>query len=220
MGMTNNGLSYWQADTESEPLLELTIGDLLDRRADEIPAQEAVVYSCYPEFSGALDIRWSYAVFRERVNAVARGLMALGLQKGEHIAVWAANLPEWVLLEFAAAKAGLILVTVNPVYRATELEYVLKQGDVVALFFMARVRDHDCLATIRSMITPGAKNGEVSSERLPALRFVNLVGAPPPGMLEQNEWRPTLFSEMVVSGQAVSKQALHERQASVKPTEP
>ena len=67
MGMTNDGLSYWQADTESEPLLEFTIGDLLDRRADEIPAQEAVVYSCYPEFSGALDIRWSYAVFRERV---------------------------------------------------------------------------------------------------------------------------------------------------------
>ena len=99
MGMTNDGLSYWQADTDSEPLFELTIGDLLDRRADEIPAQEAVVYSCYPEFSGALDIRWSYAVFRERVNAVARGLMALGLQKGEHIAVWAANLPEWVLLE-------------------------------------------------------------------------------------------------------------------------
>jgi fatty-acyl-CoA synthase len=220
MGMTNDGLSYWQAETEGIELLETTIGDLLDSHADEIPEQEAVVYSCYPEFGGALDIRWSYSEFRKRVNAVARGLMELGLQKGEHIAVWAANLPEWVLLEFAAAKAGLILVTVNPVYRATELEYVLKQGDVVALFFMARVRDHDCLATIRSMITPGAKNGEVSSDRLPALRYVNLIGAPPPGMLEQKEWRPTLFREMVAGGQAVSEELLCERQASVKPTEP
>jgi len=220
MGMINDNLSYWQAETEGIELLETTIGDLLDSHADEIPLQEAIVYSCYPEFGGALDIRWSYAEFRERVNAVARGLMALGLQKGEHIAVWAANLPEWVLLEFAAAKAGLILVTVNPVYRATELEYVLKQGDVVALFFMARVRDHDCLATIRSMIIPGAKNGEVSSERLPALRYVNLIGVPTPGMLEQNEWRPTLFREMVAGGQAVSEESLHERQVSVKPTEP
>jgi len=220
MGMTNDGLSYWQAETEGLELLETTLGDLLDSRADEIPAQEAVVYSCYPEFAGALDIRWSYAEFRERVNAVARGLMALGLQKGEHIAAWAANLPEWVLLEFAAAKAGLVLVTVNPVYRAAELEYVLKQGDVVALFFMARVRDHDCLATVRSMITPGAKNGEVSSERLPMLRYVSLMGPPPAGLLEQEGWRPALFREMVVDGASVSVDALRERQASVKPTDP
>ena len=220
MGMINDGLSYWQAETEGLELLETTLGDLLDSRAEEIPAQEAVVYSCYPEFGGALDIRWSYAEFRERVNAVARGLMALGLQKGEHIAVWAANLPEWVLLEFAAAKAGLVLVTVNPVYRAAELEYVLKQGDVVALFFMARVRDHDCLATVRSMITPGAKNGEVSGERLPMLRYVSLMGAPPAGLLEQEGWRPTLFREMVISGATVSPEELRERQTSVKPAEP
>jgi fatty-acyl-CoA synthase len=220
MGITNDGLSYWQAESEGRVLLETTIGDILDKHADEIPEQEAVVYSCYPEFGGALDIRWSYAEFRERVNTVARGLIALGLQKGEHIAVWAANLPEWVLLEFAAAKVGLVLVTVNPVYRQNELEYVLKQGDVAALFFMARVRDHDCLATIHSLVTPGAKNGEVSSERLPALRYVNLIGAPPPGMLEQDEWRPALFREIVAGGQAVSKEALSARQASVKPTEP
>jgi len=84
MGMTTDGLSYWQAESEGIELLETTLGDMLDSRADELAAQEAVVYSCYPEFGGALDIRWSYAEFRERVNAVARGLMALGLQKGVH----------------------------------------------------------------------------------------------------------------------------------------
>jgi fatty-acyl-CoA synthase len=220
MGMTKDGLSYWQADTGGINLLDTTLGDLLDSRAGEIPGREAVVYSCYPEFGGALDIRWNYAEYRARVDAVARGLMALGLQKGDHIAVWAANLPEWLLLEFATAKAGLVLVTVNPVYRAAELEYVLKQGDVKALFFMAQVRDHNCLATVRSMVTPGEKNGEVRSERLPVLRYVCLMGMPPRGLLEQKEWRPSMFGEMVASGAAVSEEALRERQASVRPSDP
>src|SRR5438876_4502135 len=174
MSITNDGLSYWQAESEGIDLLDTTIGDLLDRRAEELPTQEAIVYSCYPEFGGALDIRWTYQEYRERANAVARGLMALGLNEGDHIAVWAANLPEWLLLELGAAKAGIVLVTINPAFRAAELEYVLKQGDVSALFFMARIRDHDCLATVYSMVTPGTSNGEVSSERLPMLRYVNL----------------------------------------------
>src|SRR5713226_5509188 len=220
MGMTNDGLSYWQAETSGEPLLEITIGDLLDRRAGELPTREAIVYSCYPDFGGALDIRWTYQQYRERANAVARGLMALGLNKGDHIAVWVANLPEWLLLQMGAAKAGLVLVTVNPAYRAQELEYVLKQGDVVALFFMARVRDHDCLATVRSMITPGTHSGEVSSERLPMLRYTCLVGAPPAGMSGHLDWRPAFFREMVAGGTQVSIDALNERQNSVKPTDP
>jgi fatty-acyl-CoA synthase len=220
MGMTNDGLSYWQAESDGVELLEMTIGDLLDRRADEIPTQEALVYSCYPEFGGALDIRWTYQEYRERVDAVARGLMALGLNKGDHIAVWAVNLPEWPLLQLAAFKAGLVLITVNPVLRAREVEYILKQGDARALFFMARIRDHDCLATVRSVTAPAARNGEVTSEILPLLRYVSLLGAPPSGLLEQEGWRPTLFSEMIAGGAQVSLDALRERQASVKPTDP
>src|SRR5438270_7026734 len=178
MSITNDGLSYWQAESEGIDLLDTTIGDLLDRRANELPTQEAVVYSCYPEFGEALNIRWTYQEYRERANQVARGLMALGLNKGDHIAVWAANLPEWLLLEMAAAKTGLVLVTVNPVLRAQEVEYILKQGDVQALFFMTRIRDHDCLATVRAMTTPGNQHGAVSSERLPMLRYVCLLGVP------------------------------------------
>src|SRR5574340_1452391 len=146
MVMTHDGLSYWQAEADGIELFEMTPADCLDRQAERIPTQEALVYSCYPEFGGALDIRWNFAEYRERVNAVARGLMALGFQKGEHIDVWAVNLPEWPLLELAASKAGLVLITVNPVLRAHEVEYILKQGDAAGLFFMAKVRDHDCLA--------------------------------------------------------------------------
>src|SRR5579883_2649063 len=217
MGMTNDGLSHWLAE-ESFPLLETTVGDLLDQRAREMPDKPAVVYSGYPEFGGLLDIHWSYAGYRSRADTVAQGLMALGLHKGDHIAVWAANLPEWLLLQMAAAKAGLVLVTVNPALQAREVEYILKQGDIQALFFMARVRDHDCLATIRAMITPGERNGELSGgERLPYLRYACLLGAAPAGLLEQEGWRPTLFSEMVAGGSSISEDELRERQASVTP---
>jgi len=122
MGMMNNGLSYWQAETEGTDLLDLTMGDLLDQRAEEIPSQEAIVYSCYPEFGDALNIRWTYLDYRYRANAVAKGLLALGLQKGDHIAILAANMPDWPLLMMAAAKAGLVLVTINPLLRAAEIE--------------------------------------------------------------------------------------------------
>ena len=132
MGMTTDGLSYWQAESEGIDLLDTTIGDLLDRRTTELPTQEAVVYSCYPEFGDALNIRWTYQDYRERANAVAKGLLALGLSKGDHIAVLAANLPEWPLLMLGAAKAGLVLVTINPVLQAAEVEYILKQGGVRA----------------------------------------------------------------------------------------
>jgi fatty-acyl-CoA synthase len=220
MGMSNNGLSYWQPESGGIPLLEISIGDLLDHRAEEIPNQEAIVYSCYPEFGGALDIRWTYHEYRERVNAIERGLIALKLNKGDHIAVWAANLPEWPLLELAAFKAGLVLITINPVLRAHEVEYILKQGDVMALFFMARIRDHDCLATMRSLTTPGAKNGEVTSDVLPKLRYMSLLGAPPAGLVEEEGWRLTLFREMIAEGTQVSVDALRERQASVKPVDP
>src|SRR4249920_3602899 len=107
MGITKDGLSYWQAETEGIHLLDMTIGDLFDRQADELATQEAIVYSCYPEFGDALNIRWTYQDYRDQANAVAKGLLALGLAKGVHIAVWAANVPQSPILMMAAAKAGL-----------------------------------------------------------------------------------------------------------------
>ena len=106
MGMTTDSLSYWQAETEGIELLDITMGNLLDQRVEELPSQEAIVYSCYPEFGDALNIRWTYQDYRDRANAIAKGLMALGLNKGDHIAVLAANLPEWPLLMMGRPKLG------------------------------------------------------------------------------------------------------------------
>ena len=113
-----------------------------------------------------------------------------------------------------------MLVTINPLLQAAEIEYILKQGDVRALFFMARVRDYDHLATVQSLTTPGPQNGEVTSERLPLLRYVSLMGMPPAGLLEQEGWRPALFCEMIGGGAAISDEMLAERQASVIPSDP
>ena len=219
MGMMNNGLSYWQAETEGIDLLDLTLGDLLDQRAEEHPLHEAIVYSCYPEFGDALSIRWTYQDYRNRANAVAKGLLALGLQQGDHIAILAANVPDWPLLLMAAAKAGLVLVTINPLLCAAEIEYILKQGDVRALFFMARVRDYDHLATIRALTIPGSKYGEVTSERFPLLRYVSLLGMPPTGLMQEG-WRPTLLHEVITAGTQLSDTAVTERQASVSLSDP
>jgi fatty-acyl-CoA synthase len=220
MGMMNNGLSYWQADTEGVDLLDLTLGDLLDQRAEGSPSQEAIVYSCYPEFGVALDIRWSYRDYRDRANAVAKGLLALGLEKGDHVAILAANVPDWPLLLMAAAKVGVVLVTINPLLRAAEIAYILEQGDVRALFFMAHVRDYDHLATVLALTTPGSKHGEVASERFPLLRHVSLLGMPPDGLVQQEGWRPTLLREVITAGSQVSDSKLAGRQASVSPSDP
>jgi len=220
MSMTNNGLSYWQAESEGINLFDTTIGDFFDRRAAEFPEMEAIVYSCYPEFGDALNTRWTYQEYRDRANAVAKGLLALGLKKGDHIAVLATNLPEWPLLMMAAAKAGLVLVTVNPVLREAEIEYILRQGDVQVLFFMERVRDYDHLATIQSLITPGSHNGEVTSERLSQLRYVCLMGITPASLLEEEGWRPALLGEVIAAGTAVSDETLAQRQTSVRPPDP
>ncbi len=220
MSMTNDGLSHWQAESEESELLDITIGDLLDCQAEVCSDGDALVYSCYPEFGEEFDIRWTYQDYQERTNAVAKGLLALGLGKGDHIAIWAANLPQWPLLQMAAAKAGLVLVTINPVLRATEVEYILKQGDIRVLFCMARIRDHNCLATIRSFITSGNRQGKVTSERIPLLRSVCLLGTPPGDRPQYEDWCPLPFDEMVLSGEHISDATLGERQASVRSCDP
>jgi fatty-acyl-CoA synthase len=127
--------SYWPADT-SDPVLETTVGGVLRPAADVVPDAPAMLAGV--PGPGARR-RWTYAELLADAEQAARAL-AGRFAPGEHVAVWAPNLPEWVILEYAAALAGLVLVTVNPAYRPAELAYVLNQSGAAGLFLVPEFR--------------------------------------------------------------------------------
>jgi len=97
-----------------------TLGRVLEAQVARHPDKEFMVY---PD----RNLRFTYAEFDRRVNALAKGLLAIGLVKGDHLGIWATNVPDWLTLLFAAAKVGVVSVTVNTAYRSHELEYLVKQ---------------------------------------------------------------------------------------------
>ena len=123
--MTDTINSY-VCGTANAPLLGDTIGRCLDQAAARWGDREALV-------SPSHDVRWTWKEFAERVDALAAGFLALGLERGARIGVWSLNRPEWTLTQFAAAKAGLILVTINPAYRLSELEFALAKVGCAAI---------------------------------------------------------------------------------------
>ena len=117
-----------------ESLIEITMGDLLDETAKRFPNNDAVVYTDRP-------YRRTYAEFAAETDLVARGLMALGIKRGDKVAIWATNHQQWLLTMFATAKIGAIMVTVNTAYRNFEVEYLLRQSDSCTLIMMEQYRD-------------------------------------------------------------------------------
>ena len=123
----------------------LTVGGLLDLVAGRRPEDEALVYA-------DRNLRYTYTEFKEVVENCARSLMALGIDKGDHVAVWGQNVPEWVTLQFATGKVGAVLVTINPAYKSHELKYVLEQSDAAALFLTEGVGDADFLQILQGAV--------------------------------------------------------------------
>lgn len=205
--------AIWQAESFGFDLLDITIGDLLDRQAEQFGDHEALVYSAYDDMG--LNLRLSYRQFRDTVNKLAKGLLALGIEKGEHVAVWMPNLPQWIFLQMALAKVGAVIVTTNTAYRQSELEYVLRQGDITTLFFVEEVRGNQYLESLNNII-PELREIEnpaqtaVKSTALPRFKRAVLVGKTKhPGIM--------LYDEVVQLGESISDEALAARQASVKP---
>jgi fatty-acyl-CoA synthase len=206
------GLANWEAEEFGVELIDLTVGDLLDLRANEIPDKEAIVYN-YPE--SGLELRLNYRQYNEVVNRLAKGLMALGVEKGDHIAVWATNVPEWIFLEMALAKIGAVLVTVNTNYKADEIEYVLRQGDIRLLFMIDGFRNNSYLESIYSILPEirdihDPLDQDIRNGKLPELRKVVLINsAAKPGMLS--------YSQVLDLSEKVTDEELKARQASVSP---
>ncbi|MEL4071030.1 AMP-binding protein [Ochrobactrum sp. GPK 3] len=148
-----------------------TIGNHLDRIAEQHPDRPAVVVRHQ-------NIRLTYAELNARVDALAAGLLAIGLRPGERVGIWSPNNLEWILTQFATAKAGLILVNINPAYRAHELEYVLAKVECSALILAPSLKTSNYLDILRSIVPEldSARPGHLVSARLPALRSVIRLG--------------------------------------------
>lgn len=182
---------------------QITVGDLLDSLAGRYPHNEALVY---PD----RDLRYTYRQFQYECNRVAKSLIALGIKRGEHIAILAPNVPEWVMIQFAAAKMGAVLVTVNTNYKVFELEYLLRQSDATTLIFSGGIKDSNYLDMVCELCPElrDSMPGRLNSKKLPMLKNFVLI---------DDEKGNGLFtwSEMLEMGEGVSDEELMARQFSL-----
>jgi fatty-acyl-CoA synthase len=184
-------------------LMGETIGAMLNRIATQYPDNEALV-------SVHQNIRWTYREFLLQVNSLARGLMALGVERGDRVAIWAMNYAEWTLTQFATAKIGAILVNINPDYRVFELEYALKQAEVSTLIVQGRFKTSDYVGMVYEACPEAieARPGRVSSEKFPFLRNIIFMGdIPYNGMFS--------WDEVLQKGEAISPDELEEREETL-----
>jgi fatty-acyl-CoA synthase len=173
------------------PLIGETIGAYLDAVATRFGASEALVIPHQ-------DVRWTYDEFNQRTTNLAAGLLRLGLQPGDRIGIWSQNRAEWVLTQFATARAGLIMVNINPAYRRSELEYVLDKVDCSALILAPSFKSSDYIAMLQDVVPElhHASPGALHSERLPNLRHVIRLGADQtPGMFNFDELSASLGAD-------------------------
>ncbi|UPG94181.1 AMP-binding protein [Luteibacter aegosomatissinici] len=174
--MENSAPSYVNG-ASATPLLGETVGALLDRVAATWPERPALVVR-------QQNIRWSYREFHAEVERVAAGLLALGLAPGDRVGIWAPNRAEWVVAQFAAPKAGLILVNINPAYRSHELAYSLNKVGCRALILPRAFKTSRYLDILQGLAPelPGSAPGGLRAAALPDLRHVILLDdAPAPG---------------------------------------
>ncbi|NMB77628.1 MAG: AMP-binding protein, partial [Methanomicrobiales archaeon] len=164
----------YSSGTSTFPLMGMTIGEMVNSIAEKYPDTDAVV-------SMHQNIRWTYAEFNRRVNEVARGLMGMGVAKGDRVGIWAMNHAEWILVQFATSKIGAIMVNINPAYRTYELEYALKQSEVSTLFIQGRFKTSDYIGMFYEACPEAyeSKHGKIASEKFPYLKNVIFIGNTP-----------------------------------------
>src|ERR1700729_2472386 len=149
------------------PLIGETIGQFFDAVSDKHADRPALVVRHQK-------VRLTYGELRHEVDKLAAGLLTLGLQPGDRIGIWSPNNSEWVFTQFATAKAGLILVNINPAYRTVELEFALNKVGCKGLILSAGFKGNDYLATLRALAPEidGASPGRLMASRMPTLKIV------------------------------------------------
>jgi fatty-acyl-CoA synthase len=187
--VTSPAVPSYASGTSDVPLLGDTIGDNFDRTVAGDPQREAVV-------EVATGRRWTYAELKRDVDALALGLLDAGVEKGDRVGIWAPNMAEWTLTQYATAKIGAVLVNINPAYRTHELEYVLKQAGISLLVSAREFKTSDYAGMI----------SEVRGN-CPDLRSVVLIGSP--------EW-----DALLETGRGGSAELLAQMQGALSPDEP
>ncbi len=197
------------SDAANDPWVEgLTIGAALEKTVHSYPDGDALVFP-------RSDLRISWSEFSRQVESVACGLLALGIGRGDHVAIWATNVPEWVVLQFATARIGAVLVTINPAYRPFELKYVLAQCDAVALFLVERFKSSDYFAMLGEVCPQlsHCEPGELAASDFPKLRnVVALRGETPSGA---RSWR-----DVIAMGESVNTGRIAEIERQLSPSDP
>ena len=178
-------------------ITELTIGQAFDEAVKRWGDREALVVPHQ-------DVHWTWSELGERVDAFAMALMGLGFEPGDRVGVWATNQWEWIVTQFATAKAGLILVSINPAYRLSELEYVLNKVGCKGLVTGVRFKTSDYIAMLGELMPELSKHepGQTKSTRLPTLRTVIRLGEEStPGMFN---FATLLHEARGISGEALA----------------
>ena len=195
-------------------LQEKTLGALLDETIARFPRHDAVIYH-------DRTLRQSWAELGADVDRLAKGLMALGIAKGDRVGIWATNVPHWVTLMFATARIGAVLVTVNTSHQAKELKYLLQQSECQALFMAEVYRDHDFTAILESVL-PEVRTqpaDHIEAAHLPHLRRVILMGMEPhPAHQARPDMRGLLrLADVFALATSVPNEAYAARKALVCP---
>ncbi|MEN6517601.1 MAG: AMP-binding protein [Methanospirillum sp.] len=192
-------LISYETGTSAVPLIGKTIGEMFDEIAARYPDTEAIV-------SVQEGIRWTYRELKERAEDLARGLMALGVEKGDRVGLWMMNYAEWIVTQVATAKIGAVLVNINPAYRTYELEYALRQSEVQTLIVQGRFKTSDYVGMFYESCPEAydCKAGRIESEKFPFLKNVIFAGEIPyNGMF--------LWSDVIRKGKGVNADELAER---------
>jgi fatty-acyl-CoA synthase len=180
-----------------------TLGQWLEHWAEVTPDKEYIVYS-------DRDLRFTWKAFNERVDDMAKGMLAIGIKHGTHVGIWATNVPDWLTFLFAGAKIGAVLVTVNTNYKQNELEFLVKDSDIQTLCITDGVFDGSYVDMVYTMLPElkESQRGYVKSERFPKLKNVVYIG--------QEKYRGMYnTAELMLLGQNVADEVLTEAKKKV-----
>jgi fatty-acyl-CoA synthase len=193
------GVARWVPERGAEPpLRDLTVGGLLDEAIERWPDQEAIVFSAYEDLG--VGARWTFGELGERARRVGRALIAAGIEPGERFGIWATNLPEWLELQFGAAYAGVVVIPMNPLYRASEVEFVLAKSRAAACFVLPEDR--------------GVSLWDVAAKAVAGIDDIRLLVPLGEGRDGAPGWE-----EWLGAGDAVDEDALERRRRAVRSTD-